>query len=229
MPLRWKTRYRPFDVPVQDLMLRVTGPEDLYEEARAVGMQFWEQIQSYSIRNPEFRSSKRPLAPPEGSPEIVRRMAAEAAIAGVGPMFAFQGALTEHVGRRIAERIGEVIVSCGGDHFVVAQRRARLPVHPAGHRGSPLAIVVKPELGAQGIHTTAGGELPAAASADGLVVVARSCILAAAAAVGASAILSKPDSLKTALAYLQRLEGVHGAVVVRGERIGVAGTLELAA
>jgi ApbE superfamily uncharacterized protein (UPF0280 family) len=229
MPLRWRTRYEPFDVPVQDLILRITGPEDLYEEARAVGMQFWEQIQSYSIRNPDFRISKRPIDSPEGAPEVVRRMITEAAVAGVGPMFTFQAALTEEVGRRLAERLGDVIVSCGGDHFVVAHRRARLPVHPAGRHGSALAIVVKPELGPQGIHTTTGGDLPAGAAADGLVVVARSCILAAAAATAASAILSKPDSLRMTLSYLQQMQGVHGAVVVRGERIGVAGNLELAA
>ena len=52
---------------------------------------------------------------------------------------------------------------------------------------------------------------------------------AAAAATAASAILSKPDSLRMTLSYLQQMQGVHGAVVVRGERIGVAGNLELAA
>ena len=60
MPLRTKRRSRSFDVPVHDLVLRVTGPEELYEEARAVGMQFWEQVQSYGIdlgSPPAFRSA----------------------------------------------------------------------------------------------------------------------------------------------------------------------------
>src|SRR2546427_8230739 len=96
-----------FDVPIQDLTLRIAGPEELYEEARAAGMQFWEQIQSYAIRHPGFQSSKRPLSVPEDAPEIVRQMAAQTGLAGVGPMFAFRGALTEFVGKRLAPSQGE--------------------------------------------------------------------------------------------------------------------------
>ena len=49
------------------------------------------------------------------------------------------------------------------------------------------------------------------------------------ATTGATAVLSRPNSLKAALAYLQRVPGVHGAMIVRGDHIGVAGSLELAA
>jgi ApbE superfamily uncharacterized protein (UPF0280 family) len=232
VPLRSKRKGRFFDVPVQDMTLRIAGSSDeLYEEARAAGMHFWEQIQSYAIRNPAFRTSKRPLAVPEGVPEIIRRMADEAALAGVGPMFTFQGALTEFVGLQVARNGGEVLVSSGGDYFVIARRRARLHVYPGlgGGVDEALSVVVKPELGPQGIYTTAGRTHLPADTGDGVVVVASTCILADAAAAGALAILSKPKTFRTALAYLKGLAGVHGAMIVRGEHIGVAGALELAA
>ena len=225
-----KRRSRYFDVPVQDMVLRVSGPERLYEEVRAAGMQCWEQIQSYAIRNPAFRTSKRPMAVPEDAPTIVRRMAATAAAAGVGPMFTFQGALTEHVGRLVARGQADVVVSCGGDSYVVARRRSRLVVHPGPQGVSPpLAVVVRPELGPHGIYTTMGRRHMPTDIRDEIVVVASSCILADAAAAAASAILSRPRSFRAALLFLQRLNGVHGGVVVRRGAIGLAGSLELAA
>src|SRR5207249_8661862 len=92
MPLL-RRRSVHFDVPIQDMTLRITGPEELYEEARAAGMQFWEQVQSYAIRHPGFQSGKRPLPVPEDGPMVIREMVGTAARAGVGPMFTFRGAL----------------------------------------------------------------------------------------------------------------------------------------
>jgi uncharacterized protein len=216
------------DVPVQDLLLRITGPEDVYEEARAIGMLFWEQVQSFAIRNPDFQRSKRPVQVAASAPSIVREMATLSALAGVGPMLTFRGALTEFVGRRMAELMPEVTVSCGEDHYVVARRRARLGFF-TGQRPEGLAVVVKPELGPHGVYMDLKGGARPGEIADGLLVVSTSCIVADASAAAARAILSKPNSLKTALAYLRGVPGVHGGIVIQGDRIGVAGGLELAA
>src|SRR5205823_5347466 len=169
VPLRVRRKSRFFEVLIQDIVLRVAGPEELYEQARASGMQFWEQLQAYSIRNPAFRTSKRPLRLPEDAPEALRRMADVAAHAGVGPMFTFQGALTEFVGTALARAQDEVLVSSGGDHFVIAKRRARLHVHP-GVGGSAISVVVKPRLGGPGIYTSTGRQFPPHATGRGAVV-----------------------------------------------------------
>lgn len=230
MPLRARKRGRFFDVPVHDFVLRVHAAEELYGEARAAGMQFWEQLQSYGIRNPAFRTSKGPLELPGDAPETVRRLAALTARAGVGPMFAFQGALTEHVGRRVAGSRREVLVSSGGCYFVIAARRSRLLVHPGDETGeNPIAIVIRPELGPQGVFTTHGRSYLPADSGDHLAVVADSCVLADAAAAGTMALLTKREGFRAALTYLRRLPGVHGGLIVRGRTFGVAGGIEIAA
>jgi ApbE superfamily uncharacterized protein (UPF0280 family) len=225
MRLLGKRKLEHFDVPVQDKVLRITGPEHLYEEVRAAGMQFWEQIQSYAIRNPAFRTSKRPLEVPASAPAIVREMATSAAAAGVGPMFTFQGALTDYVGRRLTDALNETSVSCGEDHFVMSRRRMRLAVHP----GLGLAVVVKPELGAHGVFMRlTPGENPGEVM-GGLVVVGHTCIVADAAAAAAMAIVPKSGGFRTALTYLKGVPGLHGAMLIQGHRIGVAGALEIAA
>jgi uncharacterized membrane protein len=53
-------------------------------------------------------------------------------------------------------------------------------------------------------------------------------MLADAAAAGVQALLPKEDGFRKALQYLQQVRGVDGGVVVVGERIGVAGAVEIA-
>jgi ApbE superfamily uncharacterized protein (UPF0280 family) len=223
-----KRKPQSFTLQIQDFVLRVNAPEELYEESRAAALSMWEQLQSYSIRNPEFRTSKRPVAVPEDAPAVVREMAAAAAAAGVGPVFTVQGALIDHVGRYVARNVHEVLVSSGGDHFIKSRKRMKLPVNHTADGGG-LSVIVDPTRAAAGVSTTLGkGSLPAD-TVDGMAVVATSCALADAAAAAAMAILARHDSFQQALAYLQRIDGVTGAVVVQGERIGVTGGVEVAA
>jgi hypothetical protein len=53
-------------------------------------------------------------------------------------------------------------------------------------------------------------------------------MLADAAAAGVQAMLGKEDGLRSGLQYLLSVTHVVGGVVVVGDRIGVAGSLEIA-
>lgn len=230
MPSLFRKTPTFFDVPVEDMTLRVQGPRELYEEVRAAGMGFWEQLQSYLVRHPRFRGAKAPLAVPDDAPAIIRRMAELSALAGVGPVFTIRGAVTEHVGMELSKTLPEVVVSSGGNCFVAGRRRTRVTVREARGPGEKdLAVMTSSGQDRHGIFTTTSSEhLPARVGHD-VVVVAPSCILAEAAATAALAILSKPHSFATALRYLQGLDGIQGAMVMRDRRIGLAGSLELAA
>ena len=225
-----RKKQHSFELQIQDMVLRVSAPEDLYEEARAAGLHFWEQVQSYGIRDKEFRTSRSPVTVADDAPSIIREMAGVSRSAGVGPSFTIQGAVTDHVGRFLALRSPEVVVVNGGDYFVVTRKRSRLGV-PAvtDPEGQSLGIVIRPELGPHGVFSTAGRRQRPADVADGLVVVASSCMLADAAAAMAMAIMNRRQDVQTVLGYLRSLRGVHGAVLVQGRQIGVAGGIELAA
>jgi ApbE superfamily uncharacterized protein (UPF0280 family) len=218
-----------FDVPVHDMVLRVNAPLDYYEEARAAAMGFWEQLQSYGIRNPAFRTSKRPLESiPEDAPEIVRRMVEISSSVGVGPMFTFPGALTEHVGRTLERFVPDIVVVNGGDYFITSRKPSKLTVYQRGDE-SPLSVVIRPSQCPMGIYTTMGSVHAPSDTVDGVAILANSCILADAAAAGVMAILKRPESFAGALAFLRRLKGVYGGLVVHEDRIGVAGGVEIAA
>jgi ApbE superfamily uncharacterized protein (UPF0280 family) len=221
-----KRRAKSFDIQVQDLTLHITAPDDYAEESRAAALSFWEQLQSYALRYPQFRQSKRPIpSTPADAPEIVREMVAASSSAGVGPMFSFRGAVTDQVGRFLAGSLNEVTVSCDGDYFIVTRKRMKLAVRRRG--GDPIAVAVDPSKRGVGVSTTLGRGR-GGGGPDGLAVLADSCMLADAAAAGLQALLPKADGFRQALQYLQGVPGVHGGVVVVGEQIGVAGAVEIA-
>ncbi|MFB3738168.1 MAG: hypothetical protein ACE14W_04295 [Candidatus Velamenicoccus archaeovorus] len=220
-----KRKLRSFDIQVQDLVLHISAGGDVNEESRAAALSFWEQLQAYALRNPAVRTSKRPIRVPEDAPPVVRELVRAAGTAGVGPMFSFRGALTDHVGRFLARSTSELTVSCGGDYFIVARKRRKLTVHRTPD-GRTIAVVVRPSREGVGVSTAFGsGRAPV----DGLAVLASSCMLADAAAAGVQALLSKPDGFHVALDYLKKVPGVDGGLLLQGDRIGVAGGVEIAA
>jgi uncharacterized protein len=223
-----RKKAQAFDLQIQDFLLRVNAPQEFYEECRAAALSMWEQLQSYSIRSTEFRTSRRPVEVPDSAPPVVREMAAAAAAAGVGPVYTIQGALTDHVGRYLARGLPDVIISSGGDYFMRSRKRMKLPVYRAMD-GTGLSVIVDSRKAPAGVSTNVGSAQLRASNVDGLAVVAASCMLADAAAAAAMAILTRQHSFPKALAWLRRIDGVHGAVVVRGNDIGVAGAVEVAA
>ena len=189
-----KRKPRTFEIQVQDMTLHIQAATDVDEESRAAALSFWELLHTYSIRNPEFRASKRPVKVPGDAPEIVREIASTAAGApGVGPMFSFQGAVTDHVGRFLAREVSEVTVNCGGDYFIRSRRRQKLTV--LRRPGSSVAVVVPADRAGRRGLDDAGARAEDAAEVDGLAVLAESCMLAGAAAAGVQAILPKENGL----------------------------------
>ncbi len=220
-----KRKPRTFEIQVQDMVLHISAAADLNEESRAAALSFWEQLHAYSVRNPAVRTSKQPIEVPDDAPAIVREMISAAAKAGVGPMYSFQGALTDHVGRFLARDLDAVTVRCGGDVYVLTRKRQKLTIHSRPD-GAGMGVVITPRREGVGVSTTLGrGE----AVLDGLAVLGESCMLADAAAAGVRAIVPKPDGFHLALTYLRKVPGVFGGVLIQGERVGVAGAVEITA
>jgi hypothetical protein len=143
-------------------------------------------------------------------------------------MLTMQGAMTDAVGRFLLRSVSELRVSSGGDAFVVTKKPVKLSVLRRAD-GSGVSMVLHPRSGGVGISTLVGNRRASDLRIDGMAVMAETCMAADAALAAMEIILSKPGSMKRALAHLRRIDGVLGGVVIQGSDIGVAGGVEIAA
>lgn len=221
----------PFRVVMKESDLFIWAGKHLAEEAAASLAVHRGRLESFIGLNPLFAETHRPFPVPGNAPEVVKRMGAAAEKVGVGPMAAVAGALAEVVGEDLLAFTGEVIVENGGDIFLHSSRERRVGVF-AGESplSGKLVLVLGPTTPTgKGLCTSSAtvGPSYSAGRADSAVVLAESAALADAAATALGNRARDPSGITEALEWIMEVEGVEGALVVMGEKMGVAGGLRL--
>jgi ApbE superfamily uncharacterized protein (UPF0280 family) len=219
-----------FDVCINETDLTVGANSNLSDEAYRQAKKYREQLETYINLDPCFLTSLVPVTVQPGAPEIIRRMCSAAERAGVGPMAAVAGAVSEMVGRELLAYTGEVIVENGGDIFIKTNTVRKVGIF-AGN--SPLsekiAVEITPEMSPLGICTSAGtvGHSLSFGRADAAMVISKDTFLADAVATGLGNRVKTPDDIEKALEYAMGIDGVDGALVIIGDRIGALGDIRL--
>lgn len=211
---------RLFEVRVHDVVLRVRAAVADGAEARTNALAYWDQLHSYAIAHPEILRSKKPLRPDVSASPMVREMAAIAESAGVGPAYCFRAPLVDHVGRHLAGEVDDVLVSNGGDHYVVAAEPRRITA--VRQAGGNISLIVRPEHGAVGAAISVDRE-----GGDVFVVIADSCTRANAVVAGLSAICAQPDGFPLVARYVSRVGGVRGVLAIHGSNIVLLGDVQI--
>lgn len=217
-------RYRQSD-------LLISAASDLSEEARRKLAQLHEELLSFIAAHPRFGESLVPYAVPDGAPPVVRRMAAAAAAFGVGPMAAVAGAFAQLVGEELLERSGELLVENGGDLFVASARERIVGIFAGSSVYSGrLALRLPPCPGGMGLCTSSATVGPSLSlgRADAAVVLADDAAAADAAASALGNLVKGSRDIGPALEKVSGKPGVRGCLVLLGEHLGAAGSVELA-
>ena len=208
----------------------ISAAESLREEALASVLHYREQIEIYMRSEKEFGTSLISVHAASDAPAIVRDMIRESRKAGVGPMASVAGAIAQYVGEDLLEKSGEVIVENGGDIFLKIMRR-RLTAIYAGDSvlSGKVALEIEPEETPLGICTSSGtvGHSLSFGKADAVVVCSPSAILADAAATAACNLIKTDTDVEKALKYLGSIDGVIGAVVIFGDKLGAWGNVRI--
>jgi uncharacterized protein len=163
------------------------------------------------------------------APEIARRMAWAARRAGVGPMAAVAGAMAQLAAEAaLAAGAEEAIVDNGGDIYLKAVE----PVIVALGTGTAklaerLAFCVEPHQTPISICSSSGkmGHSMSFGLCDLATIVAKDAALADAAATQAGNLVKTVHDIDAALERILSIEGVEGVLLVKEDRVGLAGRL----
>jgi uncharacterized protein len=219
-----------FRVAVKETDLMVMAQRDLSAEVRALIIQERQQLEAYIQQRPEFLTTLTPWPPDPYAPPLVREMIAAAVPAEVGPMAAVAGAIAARVGRALTTFTDEIIVENGGDIYMRLQSPATVSLYagssPLSHK---VGLRIDPCPEGLGVCTSSGtvGHSLSFGRADAACVVAADTARADACATALGNRVPAAAAIPEALAWLETVSGIDGAVVVVGEHLGVWGKVEL--
>lgn len=221
-----------FNCTVRETDLQVGANRLMTREVRSAVIRRREQLEDYARANPEFLISLSPVEPKPWAPDIVRRMCWAGQRAGVGPMAAVAGAISEFVGREMLDNwyTREIIVENGGDIFIKTDIPRKVGVY-AGNSplSQTLAIEVRPDQTPLGVCTSAGtvGHSLSFGRADAAVILARDAALSDAVATATANRVVTKDDLERAVAFASDIDGVTGALVIIGDKMAAWGDIKL--
>ncbi len=199
--------------------------------ARRVTRECRANLEDHIRRVPAFLTSLEPLWMPDGCHAMIAGMYRASARAGVGPMAAVAGAVSEWVGRELALRFSEVLVENGGDLWMTGTRRRTVGLF-CGHSplNGKLGIALSGKGFPVGLCTSSGtiGHSLSFGRADAATVKAKDAYLADAVATGLGNRVRMAEDIQAALDWGAHVPGVSGLLIVVGDRMGVWGDMELA-
>ena len=218
-----------FRVTEDETDLYVGAARELKDETLALVREIRVLIKAEIARRPAFLSSLTPIEPKGGEPAPVLGMYEAAKVAGTGPMAAVAGAVASYVGRGLMPLSPEIIIENGGDVFVAGMRRRILSIE-AGT--SPLTgkigLRVLPGPGFS-VCTSSGtyGHSLSFGRADAAVACAENAALADAVATMLGNRCKDENCLAEAVEWAAALPGMTGAAAVIGDKLAIAGKIEL--
>jgi len=176
------------------------------------------QIESYIDKDRRFLVSLKPLAVELNAPPIVKKMAAAARSAGVGPMAAVAGAIAECLGREfLRQGFKDIIIENGGDIFLKLSRPCKVSIYTGRSKlWKGLGIKILPQKRPVGICTSSStiGHSLSFGRADSAVILAKDAALADAVATATCNRVQDKKSLAPALEFARSVGGVFGAVII---------------
>ena len=218
-----------FNVTVKETDLYVRATANLAKEARQSVLKHRRALEEYIAFHPLFLTSLVPLPADSRAPKIVKAMLAAAAKANVGPMASVAGAMARFVGEDL-KQAREVIIENGGDIYIRSAKKRTISIF-AGN--SPLSGRLGIEIAAKdtplGVCTSSGtvGHSLSFGKADAVVVIAPDAALADAAATAIGNVVYTPDDFEKAIEQAQKIEGLKGLAIIKGDSIGLWGDVKL--
>ena len=219
-----------FDVRIFETDLRIGANKLLYDEAYKYAKKYREQVEAYIKACQEFLTSLKPLEIKPGAPLIVEKLCKASKEAGVGPMAAVAGAISEMVGTELLNFSDEIIVENGGDIFIKTNIPRKIGIYAGSSvLSEKIALEILPGDTPLGICASSGtvGHSLSFGKADAVVILSKDTFLADAVATAAGNMVKDIEDIEKAMEFALSIEGVEGVLVIIGERLGAQGNIRL--
>lgn len=220
-----------FEVREAQTDLLISASKDLEKKARESVLNYRQDIEDYIKKDDSFYTALDPVSVKKGAPAIIKFMADAAAKANVGPMAAIAGAVAEFVGRDLLTDSDEVIVENGGDIFIRTNdaKLAGIYAGDASPFTGKLAVEVPGSKKGIGICTSSGTVSHSLnfGKADAVCIISANTALADAAATAAGNAVKSKQDIEKGIAIARSIDGVLGALIIAGDRIGSWGEIKL--
>jgi ApbE superfamily uncharacterized protein (UPF0280 family) len=220
-----------FEVVVKETDLQVCAESDLSDRVEDLIVQARWQIEEFSRTHPYFAESFSPIEPAADAPYLVRRMSEASVVAGVGPMAAVAGAVSEYVARGLEDVSPNVIVENGGDIYIMGDHD-RIVSFWAGEKGvAGIGLRVTGGLQPISVCTSSGrvGHSTSLGSADAVAVLSRNGSLADAVATALANQIDSPEDIEQAIEAARNILGILGVVATIDGHVGAWGNVHLVA
>ena len=216
------------DIRIKETIATLISEERYHEAALDEIRKQRARLEDYIAAHPEFREALEPLQVTEDAPEIVERMAHAAKKAGVGPMAAVAGGISQMVVERLISLGAEhVVFENGGDIVLRVAKETAVGIYTGQTETSKYAFLIRPEHGLLAICTSSGvvGHSLSFGKANAATVIAKDGFLADAAAtlLGNLVKSERKEEIQNAIERVLEIEGVLGAVISIGNLWGIGG------
>jgi len=218
-----------FEVVVKETDLYVCAEAELADRVEDLIVQARWEIEEFSRTHPYFAESFAPIEPSADAPPLVQRMAEASVVAGVGPMAAVAGAVSEYVARGLEPFSANVIVENGGDIYMMGNAERIVSVW-AGEEGvGGVGLRIPAGLQPISICTSSGriGHSTSLGRADAVSVLSRSGALADAVATALANQIQAPDDIEMAVAAARNIKDILGVVATVDGHLGAWGNVHL--
>jgi uncharacterized protein len=219
-----------FNVIVEETDCHFDAEINLETKARKLILKYRDILKKYLAGHPLFLTTLEPLIVEPDAPLIVKAMARDGQMAGVGPMASVAGAIAHFVGEELYRFSRNLIIENGGDIYLRSSRDRKIGIF-AGK--SPLSGKIGLEIAARdtplGISTSSGtvGHSLSFGKADAVVVIAKTAVLSDAAATAIGNLIITSSDIPAGLERAKTIPDIKGIVIIKDEDMGLWGDLKI--
>jgi hypothetical protein len=219
-----------FEIVEKETDLLILAESNLYDKALAYVLKYRGELEKYIESDPQFAKTFSPYRVRYDAPPMVREMASATRRAKVGPMAAVAGAIAEFVGKDLLPFTNEIIVENGGDIFLKISQPRKVGIYAGPSPFSEkIALELEPRPQPFSVCCSSGtvGHSFSFGKADAVVVIAKSALLADAAATAIGNVVKELSDIDHGLKLAKKIRGLDGVLIIKHDQMGALGKVKI--